>query len=146
MPAQSSSRNRLLLFLSASDFGLLQPNLEPVMLGCRKVLEKPNRRIDDVYFPEAGFASVVAVKAKETKVEVGLIGREGMTGITIVLSEQAAGEGQRIKAVHLRNAMDASPSLQRLLLKLCKRSCCKPLTRLSQMHGLTLTNVWHAGF
>jgi CRP-like cAMP-binding protein len=96
------------------------------MLDVWKVLEKPNRRIDQVYFPEAGFASVVAVQANETKIEVGLIGREGMTGAAVVLGNhrtphstyiQAAGEGQRISAVELRKAMEASPSLQRLFLK-----------------------------
>ena len=30
---------------------------------------------------EAGIASVVAIQARETKVEVGLIGREGMSGL-----------------------------------------------------------------
>ena len=46
---------------------------------------KPNKRIDAAYFPESGFASVVAVQSSKTEVEVGLIGREGMTGLAIVL-------------------------------------------------------------
>jgi CRP-like cAMP-binding protein len=120
------SRNRLLNSLSIADFGLLQPNLESLALEVRQVLEKPNRRIDDVYFIDSGFASVVAVQAKETTVEVGLIGREGMTGLAIVLGNdrspqstyiQAAGRGQHIDAIELRKAMNGSPSLQGLLLK-----------------------------
>jgi CRP-like cAMP-binding protein len=79
-----------------------------------------------IYFMEAGFASVVAVQAKETKVEVGLIGREGMTGLSIVFGDhktphetymQAAGHGQRINATKLRKATEASPSLLGLFLK-----------------------------
>ena len=94
--------NRLLSSMSSADFGLLQPDLEPVTLALRYVLEQPDRRVDAVYFPEAGFASVVAVQADNTKVEVGLIGREGMSGLTIVLGNhrsphstymQAAGQG-----------------------------------------------------
>jgi hypothetical protein len=73
------SRNRLLASLSADDFGLLEPNLKAVTLGLRKSLEKPNKRIDGVYFPECGFASVVAIQSGGKQVEVGLIGREGMT-------------------------------------------------------------------
>jgi len=70
-------------------------------------LERPNRRIEDVYFPEAGIASVVAVQPNEARVEVGLIDREGMSGIAVVLGGnqsphatyvQVAGEGQRITA------------------------------------------------
>jgi CRP-like cAMP-binding protein len=116
----------LLSSLSKADFGLLLPDLEAVSLDLRKVLEKPNKRIEDVYFPDAGFASVVAVQPKQTKVEVGLIGREGMTGLPVVLGNhktphetyiQAAGHGQRLNATKLRKAMAASSSLQSLLLK-----------------------------
>ena len=120
------SGNRLLSSLSKADFGLLLPDLEAVSLDVRKVLERPNKRIDDVYFPDAGFASVVAVQPKQTKVEVGLIGREGMTGLPVVLGNhktphetyiQAAGHGQRLNATKLRKAMAASSSLQSQLLK-----------------------------
>jgi CRP-like cAMP-binding protein len=125
MPAPQS-HNRLLSSLSSADFRLLQPDLEPVTLSLRHVLERPDRRIDAVYFPEAGFASVVAVQADDTKVEVGLIGREGMSGLTILLGDhrsphstymQSAGRGQRIEAVKFRKAMQTSASLHGLLLK-----------------------------
>jgi CRP-like cAMP-binding protein len=128
MPATSPSPspNLLLSALSASDLRLLQAHLEPVTLALGQVLEQPDKRVDAVYFPEAGFASVVAVQSDDTKVEVGLVGREGMTGATIVLGNhraphstyiQAAGRGQCIKAIELRKAMQASASLQGLLLK-----------------------------
>ena len=90
-----------------------------------KDMERPNRRIETVYFMEAGIASVVAVQPDDTRVEVGLIGREGMSGIAVVLGGnqsphstyiQVAGQGQRIAAKELRKAMDASESLSRLLL------------------------------
>jgi CRP-like cAMP-binding protein len=122
----SPSRNLLLASLSSSDLGLLRPHLGPVNLALRYVLEKPDKRVEAVYFPEAGFASVVAVQAKGIQVEVGLIGREGMSGLTIVLGNhraphstymQAAGQGQRISTVELRKAMEKSASLRGLLLK-----------------------------
>jgi CRP-like cAMP-binding protein len=104
----------------------LQPHLEPIDLELRKPLEQPNKRIDSVYFLDVGIASVVAVQAKETKVEIGLIGREGMTGVAIVLGDhrsphstyiQAAGRGQRMSAAELRKALAASATLQGLLMK-----------------------------
>ena len=76
-----------------------------------------------VYFMEAGIASIVAVQADGTRVEVGLIGREGMSGIAVVLGGdqsphstyiQVAGEGQRIAANELRNAQNASHVIARL--------------------------------
>ena len=120
------SRNRLLLSLSTSDFELLAPHLEAVTLGLRKMLEKPNNSIEEVYFPESGFASVVAVQRDGKEVEVGLIGREGMTGLPIVLGNhrsphatyiQSPGKGHSIPASELRQAMQESLSLRDSLLK-----------------------------
>ncbi len=128
MLAVSSSphRNRLLASLSPGDLGLLQPHLKPLTLKVRYELEKPNKRIDDIYFMEFGIASVVAVQSHGTRVEVGLVGCEGMTGTAVVLANdrsphetyiQVAGGGQRLASSELRKAIKASDSLHRLLLK-----------------------------
>ena len=122
-PARNSSqsRNQLLAAMSAADFALLQPNLKPVAMALLRDMEQPNQRIETVYFMETGIASVVAVQSDETRVEVGLIGREGMTGMAVVLGGnqsphatyiQVAGEGQRITAKELRKAMSASHAAQ----------------------------------
>jgi CRP-like cAMP-binding protein len=121
-----SSSNKLLASLSTDDFNLLGPHLESVTLGLRKNLERPNRRIDAVYFPEAGFASVVAVQSNGKQVEIGLIGREGMTGLPIVLGNhrsphatyiQSPGMGKCIAATELRKATQTSVSLRDSLLR-----------------------------
>src|SRR5258707_7727386 len=120
------SRNQLLASLKTDDFDLLEPHLESVTLAVRKHLEKPNQRIDAAYFPESGFASVVAIQSRGKQVEVGLIGREGMTGLPIVLGNhrsphstyiQAAGEGKCIPSKELREATRSSLSLRDSLLK-----------------------------
>jgi CRP-like cAMP-binding protein len=125
-PGSSPIRNHLLTALLPADFALLQPYLRPVVLDVRKEIERPNRRIDSVYFPETGIASVVAVQADETQVEVGLIGCEGMTGTSLVLGVdqsphsvyvQVAGQAQQLTANDLRKAMSVSESLRSLLLK-----------------------------
>jgi CRP-like cAMP-binding protein len=94
-------------------------------LGYERI-SRPNRRIDAVYFPEEGFASVVAVQSNGKQVEVGLIGREGMTGLPIVLGNhrsphatyiQVPGRGQCIPAAELRKATQTSVSLRDSLLK-----------------------------
>jgi CRP-like cAMP-binding protein len=122
----SRSGNRLLSSLSAGDFDLLSPHLGSVTLELRKMLEQPNKKIGTVYFPETGFASVVAIQPSGKEVEVGLIGREGMTGLPIVLGNhrsphatyiQAAGKGRYIPAIDLRQAIQASVSLRDSLLK-----------------------------
>jgi len=121
-----SRSNKLLESLSTDDFDLLKPHLECVTLGLRKSLERPNRRIDAVYFPEGGFASVVAVQSNGKQVEVGLIGREGMTGLPIVFGNhrsphatyvQSPGTGKSITATELRKALQTRSSLRDSLLK-----------------------------
>jgi len=122
----SPQRNRLLAALAPADFALLRPHLHSTTMALLKDMERPNRQIETVYFMEAGIASVVAVQSDETRVEVGLIGREGMSGIAVVLGGdqsphstyiQVAGEAQRITINELRKAMRASEALHGLLLK-----------------------------
>jgi CRP-like cAMP-binding protein len=123
--ASVSNKNRILSRLSAADQALLQPDFEPVDLALRQVLEAPNRPIPHSYFIGYGLASIVA-KNSHKRLEVGLIGCEGVTGLPIVLGNdrsphetfmQVPGEGMRISADKLREAMSQSPSLQRALLR-----------------------------
>jgi CRP-like cAMP-binding protein len=92
----------------------------------RHVCEEPNKAIRHVYFMEEGIASVVAVGKNDKRIEVGIIGPEGMTGIAVAMGNhrsphaifvQAAGRAQRMTAPNLRDAMDNSDSLQPALLK-----------------------------
>jgi CRP-like cAMP-binding protein len=119
-------RNQLLAAMSPSDLALLQPHLRPMAMPVLTDLERPNQRIQTVYFMDAGIASVVGVQPDETRIEVGLIGREGMTGLAVLLGGeqsphstyiQVAGEGQRMPAKELRKAIAASETMRSLLLK-----------------------------
>jgi CRP-like cAMP-binding protein len=85
IPSRDTVTNRILAQLSDQDFGVLAPHLETVDLPVRKVLERRQRKISAVYFPESGFASVVANGTSGQAIEVGLIGREGMTGLAVIL-------------------------------------------------------------
>ena len=119
-----STKNRLLSRLSDDDAALLKPDLEPAELALRQVLETPDKSIKHAYFIEYGLASIVAANGHK-RIEVGLIGCEGMTGLPIVLGNdrsphetfmQVAGNGQRIAADKLRKAITQSRSLERALL------------------------------
>jgi CRP-like cAMP-binding protein len=122
----ANRHNQLLASLSTKDRDLLEPHLVSVELRARKSLEKPNRRIGAVYFPESGFASVIAIQSNGKQIEIGLIGREGMTGLPVVLGNhrsphstyiQAPGTGKCIPAAELREATRTSLSLRDSLLK-----------------------------
>ena len=118
--------NILLSALSPKDQALLAPHLEPKPFKLRQVFDAPNRPIKDVYFIERGIASVVAKNGGDHNVEVGLIGREGVSGVPILLGgdrsphstyAQVEGAGLRISAKALREKMNQSASLRDLMLK-----------------------------
>jgi CRP-like cAMP-binding protein len=122
----TSSQNKLLQALSAEDFALLQPHLSRVRLAVRDVLEARDQPIEQVFFLESAIGSNVASADHDGEIEVGLFGREGMSGIPVVLGEdrwfqecfvQIAGEGLRIGSDNLRRATQSSASLQQLLLR-----------------------------
>jgi len=125
MPKAPPFVNKILSALADDDLRLLTPHLKPVDLPLRKHLETARRLIEEIYFPDSGFVSVVADSAPDQHVEVGIIGWEGMTGLAVVLGTdqspnetfvQNAGAGQRISADNLRRAMRKSSTLQSLLL------------------------------
>lgn len=120
------SPNRILARLSRADYQLLEPDLQAVDLPVKKSLEIRKRRIDQIYFIESGFASVVANGSDKPSIEVGIIGREGFTGLAVVLGNdraahdtyiQVAGKALRISAVKLREADARSSTLHRALLR-----------------------------
>lgn len=121
----ASVSNRLLARLSPDDLELLGP-LAAVDLPLRTQLERPNRRIDSVYFIERGIASVVANGSSKGTIEVGLIGREGVTGLAVIMAAdqspydtymQTAGSGLRLASDALRSAMKKSATLSQALLR-----------------------------
>jgi|SRR5262245_50229735 len=84
--SENRQRNRILDSLSDTDLALLRSPLQPAVLAFRKRLQSCNRTIKTVYFPESGLGSVVAVgSSRAAQAEIAIIGREGMTGLPIVL-------------------------------------------------------------
>ena len=122
---QSSLRNQLLAGLSPKDFAPLRPHLEPVALDLRRVLIEPHEPIEHVYFHERGYTSITT-NGQGNKIELGLIGREGMVGVPVALGVrttplqffvQLAGDGLRMTSHELEEVIDEPPSLHRVLLR-----------------------------
>lgn len=122
---QSAVRNRLLKRLSPDDFALLQPHLRLETTEMRQGLIQPHMPIRDLYFPESGYASITT--AGLGKIEVGIIGPEGVVGATPVLLGsdrtpydhfvQNAGAMILVGVPELLAATEASSTLRRLLLR-----------------------------
>src|SRR3954449_11019817 len=122
---QASVRNRLLAALTPDAFWLLQPHLEPVPLELRQWVIATQQPIQHVYFPKHGIISLLA-DTSEGRIEVGMVGPEGMAGVPVVLGiersphgymVQADGEALRIPSQDLRTALRQSPSLHSAFLR-----------------------------
>jgi CRP-like cAMP-binding protein len=115
-------RNHLLASLAPADLACLESHFEVLELPLRHPIEVPNKPIPHVYFPTEGIVSVVATGPKDRKIEVGIIGSDGMSGTSIVLGDdrsphetfvQVAGSGIRVPANIVRDAIEQRPSLRR---------------------------------
>jgi CRP-like cAMP-binding protein len=116
----------LLAALSPRDLGLLAPHLEGLDVAVRHSIEEVRRPIKHIYFMAEGIASVVATGLGDKEVEVGLIGREGMSGVVVVMGNhraphrtyvQVQGHALRIGVPEFRQALVASDTLRMFLLK-----------------------------
>jgi CRP-like cAMP-binding protein len=121
----NTTSNRLLNFLSADNRSILAPHAKRVSLVPRNILEEANQPIEYIYFPEDGVASVVGTSKAMGQYEVGMIGKEGMTGLMVVLGNsqsplrtfvQVAGSALVIGSTQLRKAMADSPTIRDVLL------------------------------
>lgn len=124
-PGEGIGRNRLLGALPAPELEKLLPVLESVPLASGTPIYEPNAAITLVYFPISGIISLTSEMAEGT-VEVGTIGREGMTGLPLVLHAatmpsralvQVPGHAYRMRDEHFLTAMRNSPTFERLLFR-----------------------------
>lgn len=118
-------RNRILDALPPDYFNRLADQLEPFDLTTGKILHEPEMPIEYVYFPTDGIVSLLATLEGGETVEAGVIGREGMVGISIVLGVdtttcqalvQGNGSALRMKAKSLRSLVKNGGPLHDLLL------------------------------
>ena len=116
--------NRLLAALSAPKLQRLSRQLKPVRLAFGDVLYERNTPIHHVYFPTGGMVSLIAVVDGGPGIEVGIIGREGVVGMTVALGAkkspiralvQGEGTALRMTAEHFTAALADAPPMRREL-------------------------------
>ena len=76
------ARNRLLAALPRRDLKRLLSRLEPVFLNLGDILYEPGGRIRHCYFPNEGVVSLLTVLTPHKSAEVGMVGREGVVGMS----------------------------------------------------------------
>jgi CRP-like cAMP-binding protein len=120
-------RNHILAALPISEIDLLRPHLSHSTLVSGQVLHEANNPITDVFFPENGVVSLAADTHDDGRVEVGLLGREGFVGSSVMLNAepwsvhraftQVPGDAYRMSAAALRSAVEQSASLRHRCLR-----------------------------
>jgi CRP-like cAMP-binding protein len=105
----SSATNGLLAALPHKDRQRFLANCEPVELLFAQILAEPGELIRYVYFPVEGFISLVAPVDGRASLEVGLIGNEGMLGISLLLGIDASPLHAVVQGTGSALRMDAAP-------------------------------------
>jgi CRP-like cAMP-binding protein len=125
LPTQEIN-NRLLGALRPDDLALLIRDLEPVVLAKKQVLYEVGEPLDHIYFIEEGVASVMTMMEDGASSEVGMVGPEGLVGVSALLGGdtsvqhvvvQLAGTAHYISAARCRAAFERSAGVRRVVLR-----------------------------
>lgn len=112
--------NRILADLPPADAAAICEASDIVDLTLGLSLERAGQPISGIYFPLSGIASVVHVRGTH-RVEVGLIGKEGVTGVALALGAtatpldcfvQAVGRALRLPTADFRDLTERRPALK----------------------------------
>ena len=123
---QSTVENTLLKILSAESFDRLSGAMEHVELPLRHVLVDVDVVTTHVCFLESGLGSMIATSSDDEAIEIGHIGREGASGMHVLLGVnttptrtfmQAAGYGIQVPMEAFKHALAADPDMANVLLK-----------------------------
>ncbi|WP_241973861.1 Crp/Fnr family transcriptional regulator [Aliidiomarina iranensis] len=122
--ATSTITNHLIELLPAQERRLLLRHCEVVQLQFADVLCERDQKYRYLYFPMSGFISLVTELSEHKPLEIGVIGNEGMLGVTMVLNlpnapiqavVQGKGTAWRINASDLQQLLLYCPSLRGIL-------------------------------
>lgn len=118
---RAAATNRLLAGLPDLDQHRLLSRSSFIELGTADVLYEPGKRIRAVYFPTGGSVALITTLRGHDRLEVGLVGDEGMLGTSLVLGVtiapsfalvQDSGAAWRIDAVPFSEELERSVALR----------------------------------
>ena len=117
-------RSRLLLALPSRNLKRLMPGLEQIHCQRAQVLMDADSSLDQIFFPDSGVVSVVAVYADGSIIETATIGREGCSGVQAILGAkrssvqllvQIPGSAAKMSRAVFMRAMQSMPSFRSVM-------------------------------
>lgn len=111
---RAPATNGLIAALPRRDRERVLAGCERVELAFADVICEPGDRIRHVYFPVDGFISLMTPREGCTSLEVGLVGSEGMLGITLMLGIDAFPLRALVQGSGASLRMDAASFLREL--------------------------------
>jgi CRP-like cAMP-binding protein len=118
------TENKILATIAGEELEEIRPHLELVTLDLHTPLITPREPIRFVYFPVTLLGSLVTVLSDGSTVEAGTVGREGMTGIPVMLSAsvtsmetvvQVGGDAFRVESALVKQLFDRGKSFHNLV-------------------------------
>lgn len=118
-------KNRILADLTDAEYQRILPHLETVDLSSGKIIYDLGQPIDYMYFPLGCMISLVTQMEDGKIVEVGLVGNDGMSGISALLGQKTSPDrafiqipngAARAKAGAIRTEFDRGEGMQKILL------------------------------
>lgn len=116
--------NRILRALPEAEYDRLAPHLQRVVLAQNTLLQPTDEKIDHVFFPVRGVASLVVIGPEGEQIDTAIVGNEGMVGLPVFLGTdqmpvqavvQMDMEAQRLSATDLRAELERGGALINLL-------------------------------
>ncbi len=147
--------NRILTGLPYVEFVCLMPHLEPVSLSAGERLADAGEIARFIYFPENSIVSCHADMQDGKSAEVGMIGKEGVAGLSSLLNAcppahslnvTVAGSALRIKKTNFEHELQRGEGLRQSLFayageyltQVSQRSACAVLHRIEQRFAVWL--------
>ena len=90
MTTESRPGNKILGALPQEEFDRLRPNLREVSFNIGHIVYHPEETIESVYFVNRGIVSWLAMLEDGNTVEAGVIGPEGLAGVSALLGANSS--------------------------------------------------------